>query len=267
MRHVGSNPTHSAKNNYGGIRLDRERIKQIVKFCSAIAIIVLIFLIVGIIMIKYEVEGDKNMPFNLSKIMIVSTAEGVEGEGKNKWNFDVYQNNDIYFYIDKNDKYWGSNGNIEKVRIENIQVLESPQIGEIKAYMPNSLEGRLYTYDKNFIVEEKLEYRGAGKSNPQTLEIGSQGGSALIRFSNTGIGKYSSDEDKEIVHDGSLLKKLDLTEEQMSFKISFDIVICALNHEYKANVILDMPCENLIEQGTSNIEITDMSNIIFKRVK
>ncbi len=36
---------------------------------------------------------------------------------------------------------------------------------------------------------------------------------------------------------------------------------------FKANVVLDMPCENLIEQGTSNIEITDMSNIIFKRLK
>ena len=26
-------------------------------------------------MIRYEVEGDKNMPYNLSKIMIVSTAD------------------------------------------------------------------------------------------------------------------------------------------------------------------------------------------------
>lgn len=247
--------------------MDKERTKQIVKLCFAAAIVVIIFVIVGIIMIKYEVEGDKNMPFNLSKIMIVSTAEGVEEDGENKWNFDVYQNNDAYLYIDKNEKYWGNEGHIDKVRIENIQVLESPQVGEIKAYMPNSTDGRLYAYDKNFIVNGKLEYKGASKSNPQTLEIGNQGGSTLIRFSNTGLGKYTSDEDKEIIHDGSLLEKLNLTEEQIHFKISFDIVICALNHEYKANVVLDMPCENLIEQGTSNIEITDMSNIIFKRVK
>ncbi len=247
--------------------MEEQRANQMVKNIFAIATVILIFIIVGMIMIKYEVEGDKNMPFNLSKIMIVSTAEGVEEEGKSKWNFDVYQNNDVYLYIDKNDKYWGNDGHIEKIRIENIQVLENPAIGEIKTYMPNSTEGRLYTYDKNFIVDEKLEYKGGSKSNPQTLEIGSQGGSALIRFSNTGIGKYSSDDDKEIVHDGSLLAKLDLTEEQLSFKVSFDIVICALNHEYKANVVLDMPCEKLIEQGTSSTEITDMSNIIFKRVK
>ena len=66
--------------------MDKERTKQIVKLCFAAAILVIIFVIVGIIMIKYEVEGDKNMPFNLSKIMIVSTAEGVEEDGENKWN-------------------------------------------------------------------------------------------------------------------------------------------------------------------------------------
>lgn len=160
--------------------MDKERTKQIVKLCFVAAIVVIIFVIVGIIMIKYEVEGDKNMPFNLSKIMIVSTAEGVEEDGENKWNFDVYQNNDVYLYIDKNEKYWGNEAHIDKVRIENIQVLESPQVGEIKAYMPNSTDGRLYAYDKNFIVNEKLEYKGASKSNPQTLEIGNQGGSALF---------------------------------------------------------------------------------------
>ena len=53
----------------------------------AIATVILIFIIVGMIMIKYEVEGDKNMPFNLSKIMIVSTAEGDRmKKRKSKWN-------------------------------------------------------------------------------------------------------------------------------------------------------------------------------------
>ena len=78
-------------------------------------------------MIKYEVEGDKNMPFNLSKIVIVSTAEGVETKGKSKWNFNVYQNNDLYFYIDKNNEYLGDSTYIEKVRIENIQITKAPE--------------------------------------------------------------------------------------------------------------------------------------------
>ena len=216
-------------------------------------------------MIKYEVEGDKNMPFNLSKIVIVSTAEGVEIEGKSKWNFNIYQNNDIYFYIDKNNEYLGNSTYIENVRIENIQITKEPTIGEIKTYMPNSLEGRLYSYDNTYIIEEKLEYRGGVKSNSQTLEIGNQGGEALIRFSNTNLGAYSSDTDKEIIHDGTLLNKLELKKENINFTVSFDFIIEVQNHQYRANIKLEFPYGNIIEEGTAIYEKTDMSDVIFKR--
>ena len=246
-------------------KVETEKIKQMIKMCIAISVLVIIFIIVGTIMIKYEVEGDKNMPFNLSKIMIVSTAEGVESEGKNKWNFNVYQNNDLYFYIDKNNEYKGNDTYIEKVRIENIQIIEAPKIGEIKSYMPNSTEGRLYSYDDTYIIEEALEYRGAGKSNSQTLEIGSQGGSALIRFSNTNLGVYSSDDDTEIIHDGTLLNKLNLTQEDIDFTVSFDLVIEVQNHAYRANIELELPYGNMLENGTESTEKVDMNDVIFKR--
>ena len=216
-------------------------------------------------MIKYEVEGDKNMPFNLSKIVVVSTAEGVETKGKNKWNFDIYQNNDCYFYIDKNYNYHGNNTYIEKVRFENIKINTTPEVGDIKAYMPNSTEGRLYSYDDRYIIEEKLEYKGASQSNTQTLEIGSQGGNISIRFSNINLGKYSSNNDKEIVHDGTLLNKLKLTSEKIKFKVSFDFIIEVKNHKYRTNIELDMPCGDILNEGTCNIEKTDMSDLVFKR--
>lgn len=107
--------------------MEKEKKKQMIKLCVAISILVIIFIIVGTIMIKYEVEGDKNMPFNLSKIVVVSTAEGVESEGKKKWNFNIYQNNDLYFYIDKNNNYLGDNTYIEKIIIENIQITKVPE--------------------------------------------------------------------------------------------------------------------------------------------
>lgn len=245
--------------------METDKTKQRIKLCLAITVVVVILAIVGMIMIKYEVEGDKNMPYNLSKIMIVSTAEGVETEGKNKWNFNIYQNNDLYFYIDKNNEYKGNDTYIEKVRIENMQITKTPKVGEIKAYMPNSTEGRLYSYDKAYIIEEKLEYNGAGKSNSQTLEIGSQGGNALIRFSNTNLGVYSSNDDKEIIHDGTLLNKLKLTQEDINFTVSFDFIIEVQNHKYKANIQLDLPYGNIVENGTESIEKIDMSDVVFKR--
>jgi len=116
-------------------------------------------------------------------------------------------------------------------------------------------------------VEEKLEYKGAKKSDTKTLEIGNQGGNALIRFSNIGLGIYSSNNDKQIIHDGTLLKKLKIAEEQLQFKVSFDMIIETENHEYKAEMNLDFPSGNIIEQGTVSMEKTDMKDVIFKRVK
>ena len=245
--------------------MDKEKKKQIIKSCIAMVVFALIIILVIAVMVKYQVEGDKNMPFNLSKIIIVSTAEGVEAKGKTKWNFDVYQNNDMYVYIDKNEEYWGNEKTIKSVKFENINIKRVPKKGEIKTYMPNSIEGRLFSYDENYIVEEKLEYRGAEESNSQTLEIGSNGGSMLVRFCNTGLGIYSSNKDDQIVHDGTLLSKIKLNEEDISFDVSFDLVITVEDCSYRANVNMTMPCGNLVKEGTCSIEQTDFSKLVFKR--
>ena len=42
-----------------------------------------------------------------------------------------------------------------------------------------------------------MKYKGAGKSNAKTLEIGNQGGNLLISFCNTGLGKYNAQDDSE----------------------------------------------------------------------
>lgn len=245
--------------------MDKEKKKQVIKSSIAMVVFALIIIFVVAVMVKYQVEGDKNMPFNLSKIIIVSTAEGVEEDGKKKWNFNVYQNNDVYIYIDKNENYWGDEKTLKSVKIENISITKAPNKGEIKTYMPNSVKGRLFSYDENYIVENKLEYKGAEESNPQTLEIGSNGGNLVVRFCNTGLGVYSSNKGDEIVHDGTLLCKIDVTQDDISFDVSFDLVITVDNCSYRSNVNMTMPCGNLIEEGTTSMEMTDMSNLIFRR--
>ena len=246
--------------------MDKDKKKQTIKFWVAIFVLVIIILLVVSIMIRYEVEGDKNMPFNLSKIIVVSTAEGKETEGKNKWNFDVQQNNDVYIYIDKNENYLGDRQKtIDSVKIENINCTKTPAKGVIETYMPNSIEGRLFTNDEEYLVDGSLEYKSAEESNPQTLEIGANGGYAVIRFSNGDLGSYSSDDDDEIIHDGSLLEKIEVTNEDVQFDVSFDLVITVDGINYRGNLTLKFPCGNIIEEGTSSIEITDLSSVVFKR--
>lgn len=245
--------------------MDKEKKKQTIKLCVAVLIFVIIILLVVAIMIRYQVEGDKNMPFNLSKVIVISTAEGNETKGKKKWNFDVYQNNDVYIYLDKNENYWGEEKSIKSVIIENINITKTPIKGEITTFMPNSVEGRLFNYTEDYIVNDRLEFKGAEESNPETLEIGSNGGSILLSFSNTGLGTYSSNKDDEITHDGTLLEKIDITNEDINFEVSFDIVITVDNCSYRGNMHIQLPCGNIVEEGTCSIEQTDFSDVIFKR--
>lgn len=245
--------------------MDKEKKVQTIKFCVAITILAIIILLVVTSMIRYQVEGDKNMPFNLSKIIIVSTAEGNETKGNKKWNFNIYQNNDVYIYIDKNEQYRGEDKNIKSVKLENINITKTPAKGEVQTYMPNSVEGRLFSYEDTYLVDGKLEYKGAEESNSKTLEIGTNGGNVLIRFCNTGLGEYSSDKDEEVVHDGKLLKKIKVTDEEIKFDVSFDLVITVDNCSYRTNMTLQMPCGDITEEGTCSIEKTDFSDLVFKR--
>ena len=179
-------------------------------------------------------------------------------------DLDIYQNNDVYLYIDKSETNQGEM--LEKVIINNVQVTQSPKLGTVRPYMPNSSEGSLYDYSDNFLVNYELTYTGASKTNPKTLEIGSEGGTAYIRFSNTKIGEYESDKDTEIVHNGTLLNKINAKLEDVQFKVSFDLTMEIDKNKYKTTINLDMPNGNIIEEGTTNFEKTDMSDLIFKRV-
>lgn len=241
--------------------------REEIKACIAISVIILAILLAVIFSIKYQVEGEKNMPFKLSKIMVVSTAEGIQNEGaEEKWNLSIFQNNDIYFSIEKNEKY-KDESIIESVSIENIKIEKNPELGEIKTYMPNSSDGRLFTYTEDTILtENKLTYKGASKTDSKTLEIGNQGGTVVIRFANIGVGNYISNEDEEIKHDGTMLTKTQATTENIKFSVNFDFVINLKNNSYKTNISLELPSDgNLLEEGTCSKEIEE--GFVFKRVK
>lgn len=249
--------------------MKEEKVKSAIKAGIAITVLIITIVMVITIMIQYESEGEKNMPFELSKITIVSTAEVTEvtaneSDARN-WNLNVIQNNDIYFSISKNENY-GKNEIIKNIAIQNIQVLENPRIGNIVAYMPNSLDGRVFNYSDEYKIEEELKYKGASKSNTKTLEVGNQGGNVLMSFCNVGLGSYDSKNDTEIKHDASLIGKMGNSDEDLKFKVSFDLIIELEKKSYKTTITLDLPCEDLIEKGTSSKEITDFEEIIFKRV-
>ena len=48
-------------------------LKDKIKMCLAVGSLAIIIIMVFIIVVQYQVEGEKNMPYTLSKITIIST--------------------------------------------------------------------------------------------------------------------------------------------------------------------------------------------------
>lgn len=248
-----------------------EKIKYIIgkkyfHICMVITIIAIIIFTLGIVVLKYNVEGETNMPFNLNKIILISSSEGIDKDaGENKWAFDINQNNDIYLYIEKNENYDKQEA-INKILIDNINVQKDNEKGTIKFYRPNISEsgGNFSNTEENLI--ESITYEGAMESDIKNLKISNQGGIVVFRYANDKITEYISN-DEEINH-SELLKKSNVTEEDLKAKISFDLtIIIESGKEYKANILLDMPVQGVVEKGTDSKEITDLNDIIFKRTK
>lgn len=230
----------------------------------ALFVAVIILITVISIIIKYYVEGEKNMPFNISRVMVISSANGTQKEkSKTKWDVELDQNNDIYINIVKNKNYT-TKEIIDKVIIDNIKIEEKPEIGEIKIYRPSE-EIQNFKNTEEYKIENSLEYQGGEEADITNLKIANQGGLIAIRCSNPKIGQYKSDEDTQISYDGTLLGKAGITSQQIKFKIGFDISIeLKSGRKYKANVELEMPKGELEKEGTTNYEVNG-KKIIFKR--
>ena len=243
---------------------------QRIKFIIAIIVVLIATAFVAMSIYNYNKNGEKNMPFEVSKIIVVSTARKFEGGdaqplGSNGsiWNFDVVQNNDMYIEIKNNAK---EDEKIKSIKISNIELIKNPTKGAIKPYMPNSMEGARYTYTDEYLVNESLTYRGAEENSYKDLRINKKGGQLSVSFANKELGQYSSGEDTEVTYDGRMLAKMGYTDEDLEFAVAFDITIeLEDGKSYSGRVETTITCKGLVEEGTCKTEITDFQNVIFKR--
>ena len=209
--------------------------KKIFHLCMLMVIIAIILFVVGISILRYSVEGEKNLPFNLSKIVVISNSEGIDKENpENKWAMDINQNNDIYLYIEKNG-YYSKTEIIQKVTIDNFVINRTSEIGSQKIYKPNLSETAMF---KNIKENESqsIEYIGDLQSDIKQLKISNQGGLVVFRYSLDKIGEYISNDEQEVNYN-ELLKKANIKN------------------------------EDIVKNGTVNQEITDLTNVVFKRIE
>lgn len=244
-----------------------EKSKRFLKNSLIVIVAIILVFLLWIVLLKYQVEGEDitKMPFQIESILIGSTADGIKKESTEEyqWNLDLVQVNDIYIGITKNP-------NIEKTEmikniiIDSIKVDENPQVGTTHITKMTKTESGILTYDSEDLTQ--FNYEGASNTDLDNLTIANQGGYIGFRYLIKDIKEYNSNDD-EIRYNGELLDKAGITLDQIKSKISFDLTIeLESNIKYKTTITLELPTGNILEEGTSTQQITDMEKLIFKRI-
>lgn len=239
--------------------------KRIIHTFVVIFILIMIMLIATLLMFKYHVEGETNLPFELKKINVISTAESdLSKDEEEVWHAAILQKNDIFFTIEKNSEYKKEDA-IKKLSFENFQVVKINENMVVDIYRPTT-SASTYNYSEEYKVQNALEYVGGQSTNTETLQINNQGG--LIGFSITSdnLGEYIFSENEKLPSDGRLLAKAGIKSEDINFKVSFDLIIeTESDHKFKANIVLDLPTGDILQKGVGSLENAELENVVFKR--
>lgn len=240
--------------------------KNLLKKVIIIACIILILTIVASIILKYHIEGETNMPFKLSKVMLISTAEGVQKEESTyKWDSNIYQINDIYIEISKNKNY-NKTEIIDKIIINNIVVEKEPLKGNIKIYRTSEIERNVYKNKEKYLIQDSIEYVGAEKTSNENATIANQGGLITLKIVNEDLGNYQSNEEVEMKYDGTILNKININPEEIKAKIKFDLTIVLKSEKsYKGEIEIEIPHGDIMQQGVAYFEKIDFKDVVFKR--
>lgn len=244
--------------------MEKEIKSKVIKKYIFISFLLLAIIISTLLIVRYNVEGEKSLPFELEKIIIKSSIDTQNNESENIWDLSITQNNDIYMYFKKNNSF---ETNIEKVKIDNFQIIKKKEIGTTKLFLPTSND--IKTSFKNSTedyIKKGLEYTTNTVDNMEKQEISKDGGMLAFRISNQELATYVSNDETEINYDGSLLKKAGISEEDIKITAKMDITIQVSQKEkYKGTLEVELPVENFEDKSIVDKQITDFSKVIFKR--
>lgn len=228
--------------------------------------LILIFCTTFFIMYKYHVEGEKKLPFNITKLVVVSSAKTEDIEvNENIYQANIIQKNDIFIAIEKN-KNFSKEDAIKKITFNNFKIIEPGKVGEIKYYR-TSLGENKFEYLENYQIKDSIQYLGAKGTDLkiENMTIANQGGLIELSFIISDLGKIIYSENDNIVTDGTLLNRLQLTKEALKAKVSFDLCMeLTGGNTFKTTIVLELPTGDILKDGVCTTEI-DVEKLVFKR--
>jgi len=241
---------------------------DIFKKCLFLAFIIFAITIVISIVLKYNVEGENTLPYSIEKILIVSQIDTHNNEDpENLWDISLDEYNDVYIYIKKSEE--DTPNTIKSITMNNFTINQTPKVGQLILYRPTGDFDNLYEHSEQDYLNSEIKYEGAKVDTLKTLEIGNAGGMMGFRVALNNLGTYiSNNYDEEVTYDGNLLTKSNIALDDLKFNMSFDIKITLDNDvNFLGNLNLNFPSGDVINEKQPFIEITDFSNIVFKREK
>lgn len=243
--------------------LEDKKQKKILHIFIFIFFILTILAVIIAIIFKYSVEGESEIPFNISKFIVISTAETSE-TFFNTENYveDIVQKNDIFITINKTSD---NKDLIKNITIDNFKVTKAPEKGSINIYRP-SMDKIDFIYNEDYITDS-ITYNGSQTTNLklENMEIANQGGNISFSIATNNLGTLVYENGTTVNSDGRLLNNIGVTNEMIKFDISFDISIyLESDFSYKTNVKLSLPIEDITTNGVSTIEL-EPNEFVFKR--
>lgn len=230
-------------------------------------VVVLVLIVIIFSMYKYSVEGESKPPFIISKIIVTSGAKTVNiTQKETAYTATVLQNNDIKIAIRKNPEF-EKEAKIKKLTINNIQI-SKPSKGEgISIYRPS--QGiNLFDYQEQYVIKDQMEYIGGAETNikAEQLQISNQGGIVELSIAQYNLGEIQYIENEQVAVDGSLLQRVGIKQEEISFKATFDMIVeLESGLKFKTTITMDLPKGNIEQNGIDIYEHTDFK-AVFKRI-
>lgn len=239
--------------------------KKMVNAYVMMLIIFIIFITAFFLMLKYNVEGETNLPFELKNIKLISTATyNTKETDTEEYNLNLIQNNDLFFTFVKN-----SNNKkqeiIKSIEFTNFKITRNSEKGTINIYKPDQETGK-YLYKEENITQD-IKYVGTDSTDVAKLNVNNQGGTIGFSIATINLSEILINKNEKIQLDGTLLKKATIELEDIKANANFDIIIeTESGNKFKANVSIELPQEDITEIGVSSTEDIDTENIVFKRI-
>lgn len=249
--------------------INLKRKNRIIHIYIISAILIIALSTVFFIMYKYNIEGERNLPFNITKLIVISSAETENFEKQESiYQADVIQKNDIYIAIEKNQNYKKTDA-IKEITFNNFKILEQSKIGKLNFYRTTTEGTKTFEYTENYLINNEIKYIGGKETNLQEEQMTIANQCGLLKISATieDLGKLTYTENENITSDGRLLNKLNLKSEDIKTKISFDVIMkLSSGNTFKTTITLDLPTGDIVNEGVSTTENNNLEKLVFKRV-